>query len=292
MYALVGLLILLVGLIIVLMYLGKRRQEYQELVKGYGEGFQLGFMAPASLYIMDKLKLYQRFPKGVQRIHEKIIKVYGSRDGLQKTQLFIAQDISVILVITTIFTFFAIVSEGDYSVFIFGLIVAILVALVMIKDLDSQIQRKEHAILIELPEYLNKVIMLVDAGETVIGSIIKSAQSKIEGDGIENPLYKELKLSINELKMNQSFEEVMEDFSRRCAIPEVSLFTTTLLLNYRKGGSDFTSSLRELSRELWEKRKAIAKIQGEQASSKMVFPMVLVFLIILVIIATPALMLM
>ena len=149
----------------------------------------------------------------------------------------------------------------------------------MIKDLDSQIQRKEHAILIELPEYLNKVIMLVDAGETVIGSIIKSAQSKIEGDGIENPLYKELKLSINELKMNQSFEEVMEDFSRRCAIPEVSLFTTTLLLNYRKG-SDFTSSLRNFPESYGEK-ESNCEDSGRTSFFKMVFPMVLVFLIIL-----------
>jgi tight adherence protein C len=87
-----------------------------------------------------------------------------------------------------------------------------------------------------------------------------------------------------------SFQQAFENFSKRCAVQEVSIFTTTVLLNYRRGGADFVLSLRDLSRMLWEKRKAISRTHGEQASSKLVFPMVVIFLIVIVLVGTPALM--
>jgi tight adherence protein C len=107
----------------------------------------------------------------------------------------------------------------------------------------------------------------------------------------ESYLYTELVQAVNELKNNYSFSQVLEDFSKRCSVQEVSIFTTTVLLNYRRGGAEFVLALRDLSRTLWEKRKALSRTLGEQASSKLVFPMVLIFLVILLIVATPAIML-
>lgn len=70
------------------------------------------------------------------------------------------------------------------------------------------------------------------------------------------------------------------------------MFTTTLLLNHKRGGEELVLSLRELSVILWDKRKALARTLGEEASSKLVFPMVLIFFIVMVIVASPALMMM
>jgi len=72
---------------------------------------------------------------------------------------------------------------------------------------------------------------------------------------------------------------------------EVSIFATTVLLNYRRGGTDFVTALNRLSQELWQKRISLSRTLGEQASSKLVFPMVLIFIVVLIIIATPAIML-
>lgn len=70
------------------------------------------------------------------------------------------------------------------------------------------------------------------------------------------------------------------------------MFTTTVLLNYKRGGHDLTVALRNLSKDLWERRKAVSRILGEEASSKLVFPMALIFLIVIVIVAAPAMMMM
>ncbi|MGV2805241.1 type II secretion protein F, partial [Clostridium perfringens] len=72
----------------------------------------------------------------------------------------------------------------------------------------------------------------------------------------------------------------------------VSIFTTTVRLNFRRGGNAFVLALRDLSRVLWEKRKAIARTRGEQASSKLVLPMVVIFMIVIVLLGAPAFMMM
>ncbi|WJH34060.1 type II secretion system F family protein [Paenibacillus sp. CC-CFT747] len=140
----------------------------------------------------------------------------------------------------------------------------------------------------DLPEFLNKLTLLVNAGETVQRALLRCTAA----GSTESPLYRELQQMANELTNNISLKRAMEDFSRRCAVQEVSQFTTTLLLNYKRGGEEFVTALRELSRSLWERRKALTKTMGEEASSKLVFPMVVIFLIVTVIVASPAVLLM
>lgn len=62
-------------------------------------------------------------------------------------------------------------------------------------------------------------------------------------------------------------------------------------MNFRRGSSDLVLSLTRLSQDLWVKRLSTSRIIGERASSKLVFPMVLIFIVVLVIVAAPAIML-
>lgn len=96
----------------------------------------------------------------------------------------------------------------------------------------------------------------------------------------------------DDLEGGYSFQQSFENFSKRCAVQEVSVFTTTVLLNFRRGGNDFVMALTDLSRVLWEKRKSITRTRGEQASSKLVFPMVVIFLVVVVLVGTPAFLMM
>jgi tight adherence protein C len=162
------------------------------------------------------------------------------------------------------------------------------------QELDNRIKKRKQSILIELPELLNKLILLIDAGESIQQAIARCVKHKppLQSDKALNPLTHELRQMLNELNNNRSFHLAMEDFNQRCHIQEVSIFTTTVLLNYKRGGEQLALALRELSRIVWEKRAAIAKTLGEEASSKLVFPMILIFIIVMIIIASPAIMLM
>ena len=169
-----------------------------------------------------------------------------------------------------------------------GVMLALVLPVALVSDLHKKVKLREQLIMLELPELLNSIVLLVGAGETVQRALVRCSASH-KGDS-SHPLYQELLKMIGEWESGYSFQQAFENFSKRCAIQEVALFTTTVLLNYRRGGGDFVLSLRDLSRMLWERRKAISRTRGEQASAKLVFPMVVIFLVVIVLVGTPAFM--
>ena len=79
----------------------------------------------------------------------------------------------------------------------------------------------------------------------------------------------------------------LENFAKRCAIPEITRFVSVLVQNLKKGGAQMVSVLRISASECWLMRKNAARRMGEEASTKMLLPIMLIFLAILLITATP-----
>jgi tight adherence protein C len=182
-------------------------------------------------------------------------------------------------------------ARGDGSLLFVGGLLAILIPAARIRDVFRKVEKRKQDILLELPELLSKLMLLVGAGDTVQSALYRCAMGGAEIQP-DHPLYIELQRSMNAMSNGESIHHSLELLSRRCAVQEVSVFTATLLLNYRKGGETFVLSLRELSYSLWEKRKAVARIRGEEASSKLVFPLVAMFFVLMVLVASPAFFLM
>ncbi len=149
-------------------------------------------------------------------------------------------------------------------------------------------KQREEKILLELPEMLNKIVLLVGAGETVQQAIFRCSQQK---EGSDHPLYKELDRMVTECRSGDPFHQAFEQFGKRCGVQDATIFVTTVLLNHKRGGGEFAMALRDLSRTLWDKRKALGRIQGEKASSKLVFPMVLILFVVMLMVGGPAMML-
>lgn len=156
-------------------------------------------------------------------------------------------------------------------------------------DAGKKLERRKKAIITGLPDRMSKLMLLVSAGETVQRAFVRCLEGK---EGFQHPLDKEWGAAVTAMNNGQSFSVVLERFNRSCAVQEASLFTTVILLNYRKGGEHFVLAVRELSYSLWEKRKGMARISGEEASSKLVFPLVGVMFIMMIIVAAPAVLVM
>ncbi|RED63021.1 type II secretion system F family protein [Cohnella lupini] len=265
-------------------------RKYKDFIEEYKGKFQLDFMAPASLYAVDKLRVLERLPSQVNKVHQKIILLYGSKTGLQHTRMFIAQLVSFMILLLIVSIVLGLASDGDISLSLVIFVLIVIVPLFMTRDLDKKIRMRQREILIELPEFLNKITLLVNAGETVQKAILHCVEQA--KDASKSPLFTELEEVARQLRNNYSFSQALEEFSKRCAMQEVTVFTTTVLLNYRRGGEEFVIALQQLARGLWEKRKAISRTLGEEASSKMVFPMVIIFMVVMVVVAAPAIMMM
>jgi tight adherence protein C len=176
---------------------------------------------------------------------------------------------------------------GEFITFLCaGVFLPLLYAALRLKELDKRIRRQQRSILHDLPEFINHLTLLVNAGEPIQKALIHCCGEREANE--RQPLYTELNQMSNELQNNISFVYAMENFGKRCGVPEAVLFTSTVLLHYKRGGDDLVAALSKLVGELWERRKSLARTLAEEASSKLVFPMVFIFFILMVIIAAPA----
>lgn len=267
------------------------RSPYHLFIKAYAINRLLSFLAPTALLIIDRLSILERMPSITEKIHQRVLVIYGVKaSSMGYTKMFVANVISILVVIVHFFVFLALVDEGNLSYVFLSIVILCLTPLIMIRELDKRIKKNRQLIIIELPEFINKLTLLINAGETVQQAIIRCVEQKRQQK--HHPLYKELMQVTDDISTGNSFPMAMDNLSKRCGMPEVAFFSTTVLMNYRRGGEEFVVALRGLSRELWEKRKTLTRTLGEEASAKLVFPMMIVFLVLMVIIATPAVMLM
>ncbi|MNB77634.1 Bacterial type II secretion system protein F domain protein [compost metagenome] len=277
-------IVLILGWLLLRLRCGSRYDVLRGLTM---EGLKLRAAGVPFLLLVEKWRIASYLPTVVLRIQRSLQRSYGLRYSSERTLLFMGEMLCFSWLFLLGGSLLTLLS-GEEAGIILGVLLALILPVALVSDLHKKVRLREQNIVLELPELLNSIVLLVGAGETVQRAIIRCVESR-RGD-YSHPLYKELFTMITEWESGYSFQQAFEQFSKRCAVQEASLFTTTVLLNYRRGGADFVLSLRDLSRMLWEKRKALSRTRGEQASSKLVFPMVLIFLIVIVLVGTPAIM--
>ncbi|NGM82655.1 type II secretion protein F [Paenibacillus sp. 7124] len=252
------------------------------------EGLRLRQVSEPMLMLLEKGGIARRFPVFVFRLQRSVQQIYGQRHSAEITLLFMGEMLAYGWLFALGGSSLTMLS-GEPAAFVLGMLLAVLLPAALAADLHKKVKLREQLIMMELPDLLSGIVLLVSAGETVQRAITRCLESRKNDD---HPLYRELLVMTGEWEKGYSFQQAFENFSKRCAVQEVSLFTTTVLLNVRRGGSDFALALRDLSRLLWEKRKAVSRTRGEQASSKLVFPMVVIFVVVIVLVGTPAFMMM
>ncbi|WP_332107936.1 type II secretion system F family protein [Paenibacillus sp. URB8-2] len=252
------------------------------------DGLRLRSLSEPLLVLLEKGGIARRFPVFVFRMQRSVQRIYGQRHSAEITLLFMGEMLAYAWLLALGGCVLATLS-GERAALVLGVLLAVLLPAALAADLHKKVKVREQLIMMELPDLLSGIVLLVSAGETVQRAIIRCLESRKNDN---HPLYRELLVMTGEWEKGYSFQQAFENFSKRCAVQEVSLFTTTVLLNVRRGGSDFALALRDLSRLLWEKRKAVSRTRGEQASSKLVFPMVVIFVVVIVLVGTPAFMMM
>ncbi|NIK76302.1 tight adherence protein C [Paenibacillus castaneae] len=263
--------------------LGRNRQMHKS-----DQGLKQLFMIQPFRQMLEKLHVFDSLQLTLNSYHMKLLVLKESDWSIERTKAEAAASIGSGYAALTGCAWLSLVGK-EPLLLIMGLLFGILLALRPIMEAGRKVEERKQQMITELPNMLSKLMLLVGAGETVQLALARC----LEGKELEqHPLYKEWGDAVASIRNGHSFSSALERFNRRCAVQEVSIFTTVLLLNYRRGGEHFVLALRELSYTLWEKRKAIARSKGEQASSKLVFPLVGILLVLMILVASPAVLLM
>lgn len=214
----------------------------------------------------------------------QITELWGSKDSRSRLRLHWAGKLVYTVASVLAVLFVGCFSRIDGAYLLFSAGVAGGAFILPDRGLSSKVRTRRRLIQADFPGFLTKLALLINAGMTVTRAWEKVA---VEGNS-ERPLYKELESSVKEIKSGCPEHRAYEYFARRCRLPEITRTISVLLQNLRKGNSELVSILRVLSSECWEVRKSTARKLGEEASTRMLLPLVLMFLAILLIVATPA----
>ena len=185
--------------------------------------------------------------------------------------------------------------EEPVSPLIFLLLGGVAIAVVIIsdkkKDKDNVIKRKKELIY-DYSEVVSKLTLLLGAGMTTRMAWHKIASDDKDnlehGKAVRRPVYDEMCETDYNIQAGISELKAYEQFGKRCDTREYMKLVALLQTNIRKGTKELRCLLEEEAADAFEKRKNMAKIKGEEATTKLLMPMLLMLIIVMVIIMIPA----
>lgn len=172
-----------------------------------------------------------------------------------------------------------------------ALVVCVLVVPFKESEVNSLLKKRSRDLLIEYPAFVSRLTLYLGAGMSIRNCLIgfgKQAYTKASGRKKLSYLEKELIITAHELEVGISDQEAIEHFGKRCGTREYMRFSALVAQNMRKGSSDLIGMLKEESDDAFELRKNEARKLGEEASTKMLLPMVMMLTVVMIIIMVPA----
>ena len=218
-------------------------------------------------------------------LYNKLAELYGYKEARYYLQVSWANKLGYFLLGLLLLSFLLTArGEVDLMMSVFSVVVLIAVFFAPDYELKKKIAQRNLFMRLDFPDFLNKLTLLINAGMT----ITKAWEKIVLNNQKQTPFYEEVAAVMQDIHRGKPEFQAFEDFARRCRVPEITRFTAVVLQNMKKGSSELVPILRLQANECWEMRKNAAKRLGEEASTKLLLPMMLMFIAILLITATPA----
>ncbi len=158
-------------------------------------------------------------------------------------------------------------------------------------------KRRLRQLELEYPRMVDQLVILLDSGMTIRrawermmaqgeGSVGKGKKRH----GVSGDVFRqEMRLTYREICEGRGEREAYERFGRRIGLLSYRRFSSLLAQNLSKGSSQLKGLLQRESAEALEQRKTQARKRGEEAATKLLFPMLVMLLLILIVLLLPAL---
>ena len=128
---------------------------------------------------------------------------------------------------------------------------------------------------------VSKLALLTNAG-----MIMREAWEEVAYTG-DSELYKEMQKTVVEMNNGVAEVDAFFNFGVRCIIPEIKKFTSTIVQGLVKGNSELVVMLQAQSKEVWSAKKQNVRRQGAKAASKLLIPILIMFIGILIMVLVP-----
>ncbi|MGI6085272.1 MAG: type II secretion system F family protein [Acetivibrionales bacterium] len=237
---------------------------------------------PGCLGIVEMLKLSGK-GRYLTKLNQKLVMLYGSRYISYYTKVHWATKILYLFLGLILGTLFCLLDASSYLMLLIIPVSGVGLFFLVDHNLDNQYKERKFLLEKDFPNFVSKLILLVNAGLNT-----RQAIERIVADSNKSaPLYKELQCVISDIKAGALEYEAYMDFAERCKIKQITNFVSILQQNMKLGGSQMLFELKRMGTECWEMRKNVAKQLGETASSKLMIPISIMFLAVVLICVAP-----
>lgn len=150
--------------------------------------------------------------------------------------------------------------------------------------LRERIRDRDNMLNKQYPVLVNKLSLLLETGMT-----LKYSLSRITAESHERSLLiRELEYTLREIDAGADEATAYEQLGARLALPSYVRIMNQISQNLRLGTRDLRRLMEEEVHMSVETRMEYAKKKGEEASAKLVFPMIVLLAVIMAIIIMPA----
>lgn len=137
---------------------------------------------------------------------------------------------------------------------------------------------------------VSKLTLLYSAGMTISASLEKLCKDyEALNPNADNPLYINLRYTLNRIHQGCSEADEYKLFGKRCKAPCFLRFGNLLYRNLLKGSADLEMILHDEVLSAYESEKQFILKKSGEAGTKLLLPMMMIFVVILILIMIPAL---
>jgi tight adherence protein C len=183
--------------------------------------------------------------------------------------------------------------EQNYGVIIIiGLIISALLFARQREELNEQAKEREQKLELEYPELVRQLGLLIGSGTTMKGAFWKLGDKYRrvkEKGGLQQPVYEEILILNRQMEQGISPVQALEQWGTRIGLTSYRKLANVLIQNVSRGNAGLVPLLEQEELSAMEHRRQLAKQVGEEASTKLLMPMVALLVVTIALIMVPAL---
>lgn len=260
-----------------------RGKQYNSLVENLNDNeFPL-----SSLYIVGFSWSSGRFlafsGKKATTLKTQASLLYESQFAEYYANVIWAQTITLVhLFLTVVFLLASVMYAMATFLLVVGIFMTVLVGVYCLQNMDNILAKRTEECEAELPEVVSTMAILVNSG-----MMLRDAWTMI-GENGQGTFYEMMRKSSDYMRNGYSDADAIFLFGKSSNSTEIKKFTSALLQSLEKGGGELGVFLAQQSSELWNTKRQKMLQKGEKAATKLLMPIVLIFVGIIIIVMTAA----
>lgn len=157
------------------------------------------------------------------------------------------------------------------------------------RELVKREKVRRQQMIMDYPVIVYKMSMLLGAGMTIRGAFFRVAFHYRDRENEElRYAYEEMLMACYQMEKGTAEAEAYETFGRRCQELRYLKFGSLLSQSLKKGSEGLAELLEQEAENGMEERKDQARKLGEEAGTKLLFPMILMLLLVMALLMIPA----